>query len=106
MATKFRGVQDGRRELLCLTCRRATVIQNDSLSGMSVYCHALGDGIGSVKLSSLATQCSSYDDKRIPDKYELEKIAWRINSDTKTGQIGFISPKKWREMNPDGTDDF
>lgn len=45
-----------------------------------------------------AVECSQYDDKRKPDRHSYEKIAWHINTDRKTGTIGFLSPAEWKKL--------
>ena len=42
------------------------------------------------------SQCNVYDDKRIPSKHEMEKIAWILVKKTAGRSIGFVSAKQFR----------
>lgn len=96
MASKFRGIRDGKLEPLCKTCDHAQYIQGESLVNVTLLCHK-SDWVPR-EMEFEATTCSMYSDRRLPSQYEMEKIAWRINSDAKAGKIGFISPKEWKQM--------
>jgi hypothetical protein len=47
------------------------------------------------------SECSSYDDKRLPSRRDMEKIAWVLLT-KKTGRtIGFVTAKQFREIEGD-----
>jgi hypothetical protein len=47
------------------------------------------------------SQCSSYDDKRIPSKLDMEKIAWVLMTKKPGRTIGFVTAKQFREIEGD-----
>lgn len=67
---------------LCATCRKATIVEGENLQKV-VRCCALESLI-----IFPVFKCSDYDDKRMPSKYEMEQIAWRIESRVR-GPVGF-----------------
>jgi hypothetical protein len=99
VATKFRGIADGRKEPLCRTCSHAQYVQGESLVNLELICHF--SDWGQKVMHFEATTCTKYDDKRIPSRYDLEKIAWQINSDAKAGKIGFVNPREWKKITGD-----
>ena len=46
----------------------------------------------------LISQCSSYDDKRLPSKWDMEKIAWILLTKKAGRTIGFVTAKQFREI--------
>jgi hypothetical protein len=42
-------------------------------------------------------ECSSYDDSRRPEMYQMEQIAWIVRTDKKTKRIGFVSPEEMKD---------
>src|SRR5438132_7065742 len=91
-------VKDGTpqgAETLCVTCRWARIVKGFSLSQQEIHCGWLWrDRLVRFPVS----QCSTYDDKRLPSKCDMEKIAWILLT-KKTGRtIGFVTAKQFREM--------
>lgn len=97
MSTAYKGVRGGTcfGEPLCPTCRNAQIIQGVSASNLTVLCHTNSPA---VPIPFYAYECSKYDDKRIPSKWDFEQIAWVLGSDKRTKKIGFHSPAEWRKM--------
>jgi len=91
---KYRGVQGGTPagEPLCRTCRLAHIVQGLSLSDTELWCNAVSP---SRRRYTEAHECASYDDKRLPQMYMLEQLAWIFKTDVKTKQIGFVPPSKY-----------
>lgn len=85
----------------CLTCRNAQIIKGMGQDD-TVYCGTLGH-FGAVSVRQPVAECSAYDDKRQPALYQLERIAWRIDSDKNGRVTGFMSPKEWKKL--PGNDD-
>jgi hypothetical protein len=44
------------------------------------------------------SQCSSYDDSRLPSKRDMEKIAWILLTKKAGRSIGFVTSKQFREI--------
>lgn len=97
MATKFRGVRDGTvfGTPLCRTCRKAQIVTGSSLSQKEIWCHA--GGMEPHVLKFEAYECSEYDDKRLPSKWDMEQIAWVFVTNVAGRAIGFVSAKEYKE---------
>jgi hypothetical protein len=95
LATRFKGVLDGEKEPLCRTCQYAHYIKGNSISEIILECSARYEP---STMPFEAVECSKYEDKRKPDRHTYEKIAWHINTDRKTGTIGFLSPAEWKKL--------
>ena len=68
-----------------------------------MFCNELPSKVEPLRYEAIS--CSKYDDARKPDLDTLKQIAWRIDTDKKTGRIGFISPKDWVERGGSKYDD-
>jgi len=44
------------------------------------------------------SQCSSYDDSRLPSKRDMEKIAWILLTKKAGRSIGFVTSKQFQEI--------
>src|SRR5207249_3629993 len=94
-------VKDGTpqgAETLCVTCRWARIVKGFSLSQEEIHCGWLWRN---PLVQFPVSQCSTYDDKRLPSKCDMEKIAWILLT-KKTGRtIGFVTAKQFREIEGD-----
>jgi hypothetical protein len=82
-------------QTLCTTCRWAHIVKGFCASQERICCRWLTyDPVVSFPVS----ECSSYDDKRIPSVRDMEQIAWILLT-KKTGRhIGFVTAKQFREI--------
>jgi hypothetical protein len=71
---------------LCRTCRFATIIQGQAPSQRLVECADIGRSIPFV-----VTECTSYSDKRIPSRRDMEDIAWVIRTKRVGKPAGFAA---------------
>ena len=55
----------------------------------------------STRVQFPVSQCSSYDDKRLPSKCDMEKIAWILLTKKAGRTIGFVSAKQFRQIEGD-----
>lgn len=80
-------VQDGtpRSDLksLCLTCHSASIVKGRNLEYM-IYCHTFERDVHFP-----VAECSSYSDKRQPSLYEMQKVAWNVETRGRRGPAGF-----------------
>jgi len=83
---------------LCLTCAHATVIEGSTESERLIVCRMIADSAGGAAsiMRFAVRRCSEYSQRDAPQRHDLEDIAWRINLDRRTQQIGFLSPLEWR----------
>lgn len=73
-------------ESRCETCTHARIIQGYAESEQIVFCNSLWDPI---RIPFKVRQCSSYEDKRLPDIEDLEEIAWPMTSKSAGRSVGF-----------------
>ena len=95
---KYKGIEDGTPtgEPLCRTCSNCVRIQGKAVSETLLYCKA-ADELRSIPLPFEAYECTKYRDKRKPNLYSLEKVAWILRSDNRTKTVGFVSPAQKEE---------
>jgi hypothetical protein len=89
-------VKDGTpqgTENLCVTCRWAQIVKGFSASQKKISCRWLRHH---PTVEYPVSQCSSYDDKRIPSKYDMEQIAWILITKSAGRSIGFVTAKQFR----------
>ena len=91
-------IKDGTRQgsaSLCVTCRYVHIVRGFSASEQQVRCQ----GVWPSQLMHFpVSQCSSYDDSRLPSKGDMEKVAWILLT-KKTGRtIGFVTSKQFQEI--------
>lgn len=90
----YKGVQGGTPtgDALCPTCRNCHRVAGASASAVELRC--LSRGGFDNRISFPILECSGYDDKRLPSRWDMEQIAWVLATDVKTKQIGFKSPRQ------------
>lgn len=85
---------------LCLSCRCAQNVtglrQNDSFTLCRMH------GMDAIRIQQPVVTCSEYDDRRLPQLWQLEKIAWRFSIDDRKKTAGFITPQAWKAKVKDG----
>jgi hypothetical protein len=94
-------VKDGTPEggqSLCTTCRWAHIVKGFGVSQEKIHCCWLAYN---PPVPFPVSQCSSYDDKRIPSKRDMEKIAWILMTKKAGRTIGFVTAKQFREIEGD-----
>ena len=88
---------------MCSTCRNARIIKGYSESEELIFCESF---YPSRPIPFRVRECSEYDDRRLPRKYDMEKIAYILLS-KKTGRdIGFVSPDEFKEIEGEGAEVF
>ena len=93
MALKKVGIDHGWAGL-CRNCVHA-IIKEHERGTRTVDCNA--DYNASVRMTGPVASCNRYEAREGPRIQALERIAWRINSDEKTGIVGFLTPAQWRK---------
>jgi len=94
-------VKDGTpqgAETLCVTCRWARIVKGFSSSQQEVHCGWLWRN---RLVQFPVSQCSTYDDKRLPSKCDMEKIAWILLTKQTGRTIGFVTVKQFWEIEGD-----
>jgi hypothetical protein len=88
-------------ETLCVTCRRAQIVKGFRVSEEKVFCRSF---LRDRPVQFPVNQCSDYDDKRLPSKHDMEKIAWILLTKKAGRTIGFVTAKQFREAEGDDAD--
>lgn len=73
---------------LCYTCRAAQRIRGLNFQE-TIIC---GMQHPSLLVTFPVETCSSYDDKRLPALYAMERIAWEVKSRNR-GAVGFVGDR-------------
>jgi hypothetical protein len=74
-------------ESRCDTCANARIIEGYAESERLVFCDAM---YPPTRVPFSVRQCSMYEDKRLPDFCQMEKIAWEIRSKNAGAVSGFV----------------
>jgi len=85
MSDKVRGGTPKMERALCFNCRNAHTVKGADLQER-VYCNA--GGYGPRFVSFIVVECSVFDDKSRASRYEMEQIAWTVQSRNR-GPMGF-----------------
>lgn len=91
-------VKDGTPQgsgTLCSTCRWAHIVKGYSASQMEVLCTRL---YPDRRVHFPVSQCSTYDDKRIASRQDMEKIAWILLTKSSGRSIGFVTAAQFRQI--------
>jgi hypothetical protein len=94
-------VKDGTPEgtqTLCVTCRWAHIVKGFRASEEEISCRYLADD---RRVRFAVSKCSSYDDRRIPSKRDMEQIAWILLTKKAGRTIGFVTAKQFWEIEGD-----
>jgi hypothetical protein len=84
MSDKVMGGTPVGTQSLCVTCRAAYRVRGLNFQEV-VYCQKLTP---SARITFPVETCSAYDDKRTPALYQMEEIAWQVQSRNR-GAVGF-----------------
>ncbi len=83
---------------LCYSCTHSHWRRGAGIGQEVVYCQSV-----SYERPHLITypivSCSDYKDRNLPSLNEMTKIATYINSDRRTGRVGFTSPEQDKKNN-------
>jgi len=94
-------VKDGTpqgAETLCVTCRWAHIVKGFGASQEEIRCRFL---MHDPPVQFPVSQCSSYDDRHLPSKRDMEQIAWVLLTKKAGRTIGFVTAKQFREIEGD-----
>lgn len=87
---------------LCGHCKNAVIVKGVKYGQEKHYCMKIGEVI-----SFNVNECTSYQDHNTPSLWEMQKIAWKVVTDKKTKQIGFMSPNDaWKAVEKAGTHEW
>lgn len=92
----FKVKREGTKSL-CDTCRHSK-IWHDIYGRTNANCCYIREHPILVPVAD----CSGYDDKRQPSKYEMEEHAWLLITEARHGEaVGFVSPEQRKKEKKD-----
>jgi hypothetical protein len=86
-------------ESRCDTCTHARIIQGYAESERITFCDAMYDPI---RIPFKVSQCSDYDDKRLPSVTAMEQIAWYLRTRSAGNVAGFVSAAEMKVLRERG----
>lgn len=78
---------------LCRTCRNAFIRKGAAMGQEVIMCEA-SYPLALHAITFPIVECNNYRDTTLPPLTELQKVAWVVNADRKTGRVGFTGPEK------------
>ena len=81
---------------LCESCRASRIVRGRALDEEIVFCDAMA--MNSVRITFKVTECSSYDDQRLPTYAQLAHQAWILAPATRRRPAGFVRATDLPEM--------
>ena len=85
-------------ESRCATCANARIIEGYAESERLVFCDAT---YPPMRIPFNVRQCSTSEDKRLPEFSQMEKIAWEIRSKNAGSVSGFVLGSDLEESDPE-----
>ena len=86
-------------ESRCDTCSHARIVQGYAESERIVFCDAMYDPI---RIPFKVSECSDYEDKRLPSIRAMEQIAWFLRTKSAGHEAGFISAAEMKKLQEEG----
>lgn len=86
------GVVGGDSRGLCASCEDGAV-REFANNDVQIWCSSWEfHGSHPKPVHRPVTRCTAYKPKGTVSQNQLEKIAWFISADKKTGKVGFVTP--------------
>ena len=86
-------------ESRCDTCSHARIIQGYAESERITFCDAMYDPI---RIAFKVSECSDYEDKRLPTLEAMESIAWFLRTKSAGNVAGFVSAAEMKALRERG----
>lgn len=84
----YGGTPQGSETNLCESCRASRIVRGRTLDEEIVFCDAMA--MNPVRITFKVTDCSSYDDQRLPTYSQLAHQAWILTPATRRRPAGFV----------------
>lgn len=82
-------------DTLCRTCSYAHIIRGFAESEVDIYCRYF---YFERQIQFAVSDCTWYEDKRLPCKRDMEEIAWILTTKKPGRTIGFVSAADYKEI--------
>ena len=76
---------------LCYSCGNAVVIRGFRDAEVLVFCERF---YPDQKIPFLVRECSTYTDRMLPSKHDMEEIAWPVGDRKIDRHPGFVQPSR------------
>lgn len=96
MSTRLKvlhGTRSAQAPRLCDTCHGGVVRRGAAESDEHVFCTII-----EREVRTRVVECNRYDDRRQPSIWELRKIAWVLQFDSRRQPIGFVRAQEWQKQ--------
>ena len=80
---------------LCVTCSYGLVRRGFSAAQEEIVCRATRP---TERIPFRIRECSEYEDRRLPNLYSMQKIAWILLTKSAGRSIGFVTSDRFREL--------
>jgi len=84
----YGGTAPSSETSLCESCRASRIVRGRTLDEEIVFCDAMA--MSPVRIAFKVTDCSSYDDQRLPTYAQLAHQAWILAPATRRRPAGFV----------------
>ena len=95
------GTRSQNAQILCQSCRSATIVKGPAESQQIIKCHELN-----MVVPFDVVECKSYDDKSQPTKHDFYQTAWILETKKAGREIGFKPYKEWKNDNKNDYSEF
>ena len=87
------GTRSSHAPRLCDTCHSGVVRRGAAESDEHIFCTII-----EREVRTRVVECNRYDDRTKPSLWDLRKIAWVLQTDTKRQPIGFLRVRDWEKQ--------
>lgn len=91
MRVKIHGGTRGSKEL-CRSCSKAFIRKGTAHGQEVIICQEVFES--PQRITFPVVECNEYSDATLPNLSEMNKIAWFITTDRRTGRVGFVTAEK------------
>jgi hypothetical protein len=99
MSTRLKvlgGTRSPGAPRLCDTCQSGVVRRGAPDSDEEIHCL-----ITQHRLARAVVECNRYVDRSQPSLWDMRRIAWVLDTDSKRTRIGFVRAGEWETKHPD-----
>ena len=99
VTVRVKGGTPLSKETLCRTCSNAQIITGFGATEEEVFCRNF---YFEREIRFQVRECTSYEDKRLASKKEMEEIAWFLTTRKSGRSVGFVSAARFQELEREG----
>jgi hypothetical protein len=92
---KVKGGTPGEGTSICVTCNWGVARKGYRVTEEEVFCRIIEPN---ARVPFTVRECSTYQDRRLPSLYFMQKSAWVLLTKSAGRAIGFVTGEKFREI--------